>query len=75
MVNDERQEIEVVGDARANADAGRRVPPMLDIAFFELSRRRSQDLRPRFCWSAIDQGHYILQLVSKAIRAAGLVKR
>src|SRR4026209_1429594 len=75
MVNHERQEIEVVGDPRANADPRRRVPPMLDIALLELSRRRSQDLRARLRWSAADQGHHILQLVWKTIRTAGLVKR
>src|SRR5687768_8505550 len=75
MVNNERQEIEIVGDPRANADPGGRVPPMLDIALLELPRRRSQDLRTRLCRSAVDQGHHILQLVSKAIRSAGLVKR
>ena len=54
---------------------GRRVPPVLDVALFELPRRRPQDLRPRLCRSAVDQGHHILQLVAKAVRSAGLVKR
>jgi hypothetical protein len=75
VVSHERQEIEVVGDPRANADPGRRVPPVLDIALLELPRRRSQNLCPRLCRSAVNQGHHILQLVSKAIGSAGLVKR
>src|SRR5262244_3758709 len=75
MVNHEWQEIKVVSDACANADPGRRVPPMLDITFFELSCCRSQDLRSSFCWGAVHQCHYILQLVPKAISSAGLIKR
>ena len=75
VVNHERQKIEVVGDPRANADPGRRVPPVLDIALLELPCRRSQDLRPRLCRSAVDQGHHILQLISKAVRPTGLVER
>src|SRR6185369_11386493 len=75
MVNHERQEIEVVRYSRANADPGRRVPPMLDVALLKLPCRRSQDLRARLRRSAVDQGHHVLQLVSKAVRTAGLVKR
>src|SRR5690349_17475324 len=75
MVNHEWQEIEVVSDACANPDPGRRVPPMLDVTFFELARRRSQDLRSSFQWSAVHQCHYILELVPKTISSAGLIKR
>src|SRR5262245_65465030 len=75
MVNDEWQEIKVVSDACANADPGRRVPPVLDVTLFELSCRRSQDLRSSFCWGAVYERHYILELVPKAISSAGLIKR
>src|ERR1044071_6327457 len=74
-MNHEWQEIQVVGDSCANTNPGRRVPPMLDITFLELPCRGSQDLRPRFSGSTVDQGHHILQLISKAIRSAGLLKR
>ena len=37
----------VVGDARAHALAGRREPPMLDVALDELPRRRAQDVLAR----------------------------
>ena len=47
VVDDQRQEVQVVGDARADAAAGRRVPPMLHVALLELPRRRPQDLGPR----------------------------
>src|ERR1043166_5345600 len=74
MVNHEWQEIKVVSDACANADPGRRMPPMLDVTLFELSCRRSQDLRSSFCRDAVHQCHYILELVPKAISSAGLIK-
>ena len=48
---------------------------MLDVTLFELSRCRSQDLRSSFCWGAVHQSHYILELVPKAISSAGLIKR
>jgi hypothetical protein len=47
----------------------------LDVALFELACRRSQDLGPRLCRSAVDQRHHILQLIAKPVRSAGLVKR
>ena len=59
------QEIEIVGDPRADADPRRRVPPVLDVALLELARRRPQDLRPRLCRGAVDQSHHILQLVAE----------
>ena len=39
VVDDERQEVQVVGDAGADAAAGRRVPPVLYVAFLELPAR------------------------------------
>ena len=74
VVNDQRQEVEVVSDPCANADTGRWVPPMLDIPLLELPRCRAQNLCPRFIRSAVDQSHHILELVSKAVRSSGLVK-
>src|SRR5262245_1588075 len=75
MVNHEWQEIQVVSDACSNSDPGRWVPPMLDVTFFELAWRRSQDLRSSFYWGTVHQCHYILKLVPKTISSAGLIKR
>ena len=55
--------------------AGRRVPPVLHVAFLELPRRRPQDLRPRLLRGAVDQGHHVLELVAEAVGPARLVER
>ena len=75
VVDDQGQEIEVVGDPGADADPGRRMPPVLDVALLELPGRRPQDLRPRLFRGAVDQGHDVLELVPKAVRPARLVER
>ena len=38
---------QVVGNARADTRAARRVPPVLDVAFLELAARREQDVLSR----------------------------
>ncbi len=74
VAGDERQEVQVVGDARADPASGRRVPPVLHVAFFELPRRRSQNLRPRLLRRAVDQRHRVLKLVAEPERSARLVE-
>src|SRR5262245_57664551 len=75
MAYDEGQEQEIVRDACADALAGRRVPPVLHVAFLELPARRPQDLRPRLLRRAVDEGHHVLQLIAETVGAAGLVER
>jgi hypothetical protein len=60
VVHDVRKEIEIVGDARADADAGRRVPPVLDISLLELPRRCAKNLRASLLRAPVDQRHDIL---------------
>ena len=55
--------------------AGRRVPPVLHVAFLELPGGRPQDLRPRLLRGAVDQGHHVLELVAEAVGPARLVER
>ena len=45
VVDDQGQEVEIVADPGADADPGRRMPPVLDIALLELPGCRPQDLR------------------------------
>ena len=53
----------------------RRVPPVLDVAFDELARRRAQQVRAqRASGCGVDERHRVLQLVAKAERAARLVE-
>src|SRR5487761_2654844 len=71
----QRQPQIVVGAARAHAFTRRRMPPVLHIAFEELARCRAQQVLADRSWRGVDQGHHVLQLVTKAVRAARLVER
>src|SRR5262245_19957077 len=70
----ERQKVEVVGDPSSNASAGRRMPPVLDVAFLELPRRRPKDVRPRLGRIAVNESQDVLKLVAEPVCAAGLVE-
>src|SRR5688572_5704628 len=74
VADNERQEIEVVGDSRSDAAALRRVPPVLHVSLFELSGGRSHDLSARFVSGAVHKRHRVLQLVAEAESAARLVE-
>ena len=66
----------IVGDARPDAPAGRRMPPVLDVSLDELAGRGPQEVLARERrGSAIAQGHDVLELVAEAVGAAGLVER
>ena len=64
----------VVGDARADALPRMRQPPMLYVAFEELPRSSTQQVLARQGRLRGGQRHAVLQLVAKAVRAAGLVE-
>ena len=65
----------VVGDARADALAGGRQPPMLDVALDELPRRRAQQMCSRvIAGRATSERHDVLQLVAEAVGAARLIE-
>ena len=64
----------VVGNARANALAGRREPPMLDIALDELPPRRAQDVLARHLGPGDRERHDVLKLVAEAVGAARLIE-
>src|SRR5213592_1674972 len=50
------------------------MPPVLDIAFHELSRSRAQDVVPCEVGCGVHEGHHVLQLVAEAVSAARLIK-
>src|SRR3954468_8666410 len=49
------------------------MPPMLDVAFGELTARTERDLRPEKPWIRMHQSHRVLQLIAKPVGAARLV--
>jgi hypothetical protein len=49
------------------------MPPVLDVAFDELSAGGSQHVLSREVWAREGEGHHVLQLIAKAERAAWLV--
>ena len=71
----QRQPEVVVGTARADAFARRRVPPVLNVAFDELSCRRAQQVLAGELGCGVHERHHVLQLVAKAERTARLVER
>src|SRR6188768_1971568 len=60
----------VIRTSAANAPAARRVPPMLDISFNELTRRGPEKMFSQKRWLSVYKRHYILQLIAKSKRAA-----
>ena len=75
MTGDIRQPQPIVGHSCADACTRRWQPPVLDIPFGELSRRRQQDVFARKIRPCHAQCHDVLQLVSIAECATGLVER
>ena len=71
--DDVRQPEQIVGTAGAQPAAGRFVPPVLHVAFDELTARRAEQVRARELGPRERQRHHVLQLIAKAERAAGLV--
>ena len=69
-----RQPEQVVGEMGAHAGAGGRVPPVLDVAGGELARRGQDDLLAQQRRRGPGERHRVLQLVAKAVGAAGLVE-
>src|SRR5438876_5845255 len=72
--NDVGKPEQIVREASAHSASGGWMPPVLDIAFLELMSRRAKDVFPRNFRLCINEGHYILQLIPKAIRTARLIK-
>src|SRR5207302_8196821 len=64
----------VIADARPDSAARGRMPPVLDVAFAKLSRRRPAELLARDVPGRHGQRHDVLELVAKAIRAARLIE-
>ena len=50
------------------------MPPMLDVAFFELAGRAEQQVLAHQVGLGVDEGHDVLQLIAEAEGAAGLVE-
>ena len=59
---------------RAHAGAARRMPPVLHVAFGKLARRADEDLLAQHGRCGPGQRHRVLQLVTKAGGAAGLIE-
>ena len=72
---DVRQPEQVVGEARADALARGRMPPVHHVALDELVRCVQNDLRARERRIEIEQCGRVLQLIAKAERAARLIVR
>src|SRR5262245_40259926 len=72
--NDKWEPEIIVGKARADAAAGGRVPPVLDVPLFELTRCRTQDVFPCQMRKRVDKGHDVLQLIAEAEGAARLIE-
>ena len=64
----------IIGTTRPYADAGVRVPPVLNIAFRELPPAGQQDMLPGQLWHAVQQRQDILELVAEPECAARLVE-
>src|SRR4029453_7424029 len=73
--DDVRQPEHVIGDARSDAAAAGRVPPVLDVALLEMPYRRAQRVLPCQPGRGDGERHHVLKLIAKPIRAAGLIER
>src|SRR5262249_14426387 len=71
---DEGKPEKIVTDPRPDARARLWMPPVLDIAFHELSRGGAQDVLASQMRRSVHETHDILQLISKPIGAARLIK-
>src|SRR5262245_9683882 len=64
----------IVGNARSYTPSRRWMPPVLDIAFRKLPRRRATDLPTRDVAGRHRQRHDILELIAETVRAARLIE-
>ena len=74
MRGDERKPEKIVTEPRPDAGARLWMPPVLHIAFQELPCGRAQDVLASQVWRSVHESHDILQLVSKPVSAARLIK-
>src|SRR5206468_12990172 len=65
----------IVGDPGSHSPTGRRVPPVLDVAFDELARGGAEHVLTRHVRPGYRERHHVLKLITKAVGAAGLVER
>ena len=65
---------EIVGDPGADTGARLWMLPMLHISFHEFPRGRAQDVLASQMWRSVHESHDILQLISKPVSAARLIK-
>src|SRR5437879_905305 len=65
----------IVGDPGPHSPTGRRVPPVLDVAFDELPRGGAEHVLTRHVRPGYRERHHVLKLITKAVGAAGLVER
>ena len=63
----------IVRAMRAYTPSRRRMPPMLDVAFQELTARTERDLRAHEARFSVNEGHHVLQLVAETKGSARLV--
>ena len=66
----QRQPVTVVGEVRADAASGERLPPVQDVALGELVAARLEDLLADEVGPYVEQAHDILELVAEAERSA-----
>src|SRR5690606_8874798 len=64
----------VVRNPRADALPRLRQPPMLNVAFAELSTGRTQEMASRLFGFCMSQGHSVLKLVAKTVGPACLIE-
>ena len=74
MRGDEGKPEKIVTDPGPDAGARLWMPPVLDVAFHELSRGRAQNVVARKLGRSMHEGHDILQLIAKPVSAARLIK-
>ena len=74
LCDDVGQPEQVVRAARPRAATGRRMPPVLDVALDELAARRQQQVLAVQIGPAVAERHHVLQLITEAVGAAGLVE-
>ena len=72
--SNKREPEEIVRDSRADAGARLRMPPVLHITLHELPCGCAQDVLASQLRRSVHESHDILQLVSKPVSAARLIK-
>ncbi len=65
-----RQPEQIIGELSPHPPARRRVPPVLDVALGELPRGGPFDMLTRDVPLSHRERHHVLELITKAIRAA-----